>query len=79
MVVPFVGTVKWKKSLNLTVVNDWSPWFVDGQVAGYTVNNSEYGYRLTYAIVKGADHTAPGYYRRECYYMFDKWIHYYPI
>ncbi|CAL5377520.1 unnamed protein product [Camellia sinensis] len=65
MVVPFVGTMKWKKSLNLTVVNDWRPWFVDGQVAGYTVNNSEYGYRLTYAIVKGADHTAPGYYRRQ--------------
>ncbi|CAL5377525.1 unnamed protein product [Camellia sinensis] len=52
MVVPFVGTVKWKKSLNLTVVNDWRPWFVDGQVAGYTVNYSEYGYRLTYATVK---------------------------
>ncbi|CAL5379185.1 unnamed protein product [Camellia sinensis] len=79
MVVPFVGTVKWIKSLNLTVVNDWRPWFVDGQVAGYTVKYSEHGYRLTYATVKGAGHTAPEYYRRECYYMFDKWIHYYPI
>lgn len=34
MVVPFVATVKWIKMLNLTVVNDWRPWFVDGQVAG---------------------------------------------
>ncbi|KAL7236398.1 hypothetical protein ACSBR1_019643 [Camellia fascicularis] len=79
MVIPFVGTVKWMKSLNLTVVNDWRPWFVDGQVAGYTVKYSEHGYRLTYATVKGAGHTAPEYYCRECYYMFDRWIHYYPI
>ncbi|CAL5377519.1 unnamed protein product [Camellia sinensis] len=79
MVVPFVGTVKWIKSLNLTVVNDWRPWFVDGQVAGYTIKYSEHGYRLTYATVKGAGHTAPEYYRMECYYMFDRWIHYYPL
>ncbi|CAL5377531.1 unnamed protein product [Camellia sinensis] len=79
MVVSFVGTVKWIKSLNLTVVNDWKPWSVDGQVAGYTVKYSEHGYRLTYATVKGAGHTTPEYYRRECYYMFDRWIHYYPI
>ncbi|CAL5379181.1 unnamed protein product [Camellia sinensis] len=79
MVVSFVGTVQWIKSLNLIVVNDWRPWFVDGQVAGYTVKYSEHGYRLTYATVKGAGHTAPEYYRRECYYMFDRWIHYYPI
>ncbi|CAL5379167.1 unnamed protein product [Camellia sinensis] len=58
MVVPFVGTVKWEKSLNLTVVNDWRPWFVDGQVAGYTVKYSEYGHRLTYATVKCRSHNS---------------------
>ncbi|KAJ0011152.1 hypothetical protein Pint_33645 [Pistacia integerrima] len=54
MVVPFVGTEKWIKSLNLTIVNDWRPWFVDGQIAGYTVKYSEHGYRLTYATVKAS-------------------------
>ncbi|KAK0581624.1 hypothetical protein LWI29_016033 [Acer saccharum] len=75
MVVPFVATQTWIEWLNLTVVNDWRPWFVDGQVAGYTVKYSENGYRLTYATVKGAGHTAPEYNRRGCYEMFDRWIH----
>ncbi|XP_044509714.1 serine carboxypeptidase-like 18 [Mangifera indica] len=79
MVVPFVATVKWIKMLNLTVVNDWRPWFVDGQVAGFTVKYSEHGYRLTYATVKGGGHTAPAYRRRECYEKFDRWIHWYPL
>uniref|UniRef100_A0A2N9J1G3 Serine carboxypeptidase-like 18 n=1 Tax=Fagus sylvatica TaxID=28930 RepID=A0A2N9J1G3_FAGSY len=52
MVVPFVGTEKWIKSLNLTIINDWRPWLVDGQIAGYTRKYSENGFRLTYATVK---------------------------
>ncbi|KAK2664824.1 hypothetical protein Ddye_003398 [Dipteronia dyeriana] len=79
MVVPFVATQTWIQWLNLTVVNDWRPWFVDGQVAGYTVKYSENGYRLTYATVKGAGHRAPEYNRRGCYEMFDRWIHWYPL
>ncbi|XP_044489158.1 serine carboxypeptidase-like 18 isoform X2 [Mangifera indica] len=79
LVVPFVGTEKWIKLLNLTVVNDWRPWFVDGQVAGYTIKYSEHGYRLTYATLKGAGHPAPEYKRRICYEMFDRWIHWYPL
>ncbi|CAL5329422.1 unnamed protein product [Camellia sinensis] len=76
MVVPFVGTMKWIKSLNLTVVNDWRPC---SSTVKLQVKYSEYGYRLTYATVKGAGHTALEYYHRECYYMFDRWIHYYPV
>ncbi|KAJ0011151.1 hypothetical protein Pint_33644 [Pistacia integerrima] len=61
MVVPLLGTEQWIKSLNLTIVNDWRPWFVDGQVAGWAISNilytqkySEHGYRLTYATVKAS-------------------------
>ncbi|GAB4853408.1 hypothetical protein Ancab_017586 [Ancistrocladus abbreviatus] len=79
MVVPFVGTVQWIKSLNLTIDVDWRPWFVDGQVAGYTRKFTENQYRLTYATVKGGGHTAPEYFRRRCYFMFDRWVHYYPL
>ncbi|KAI4318441.1 hypothetical protein MLD38_032144 [Melastoma candidum] len=81
MVVPFVGTVRWIASLNLTVESDWRPWFVDGQVAGYTVQYDKDGvenaFQLTYATVKGAGHTAPEYYRRRCYEMFTRWLHTY--
>ncbi|OWM79149.1 hypothetical protein CDL15_Pgr003320 [Punica granatum] len=54
MVVPYVGTVNWITSLNLTVVNDWRPWFVDGQIAGYTKKYSEHGFRLTYTTIKAS-------------------------
>ncbi|GAV78823.1 Peptidase_S10 domain-containing protein [Cephalotus follicularis] len=79
LVVPFVGTINWIKSLDLTIDSAWRPWFVDGQVAGYTVKYTNNGYRLIYATVKGGGHTAPEYYRRRCYEMFQRWVHYYPL
>ncbi|EOX91732.1 Serine carboxypeptidase-like 18, putative isoform 3 [Theobroma cacao] len=48
-VVPYVGTEAWIKSLNFSIVDDWRPWFVDGQVGGYS---REYGNNFTFATVK---------------------------
>lgn len=81
MVVPFVGTVNWLKDLKLNVSSEWRPWFVDGQISGYTrtYNSSSGNYYLTYATIKGAGHTAPEYKRRDCYFMFGRWIHYTPL
>ncbi|PRQ22320.1 putative peptidase S10, serine carboxypeptidase, alpha/Beta hydrolase [Rosa chinensis] len=80
LTVPNTGTEQWIRSLDLPVVQYWRPWLVDGQIAGYTVKySSSEGYRLTYATVKGAGHSAPEYKRRECYMMFDRFIHYYPL
>ncbi|XP_021642991.2 serine carboxypeptidase-like 18 isoform X2 [Hevea brasiliensis] len=79
MTTPYVGTEKWIKSLNLTIADDWRPWYIDGQVAGYTRKNSQHGFQLTFATVKGGGHPAPEFKRRECYEMFQRWIHYYPL
>ncbi|TYJ16052.1 hypothetical protein E1A91_A10G224000v1 [Gossypium mustelinum] len=69
--VPYVGTESWIKSLNLSIVDDWRPWFVDDQVAGYS---REYGNNLTFATVKGGGHTAPEFKPKECFAMFNRWI-----
>lgn len=67
----FVGTQAWIRSLNLSITDDWRPWYVDGQVAGYT---RSYSSNLTYATVKGAGHTTPEYKPKECLAMFTRWI-----
>ncbi|XP_075672601.1 serine carboxypeptidase-like 17 [Castanea sativa] len=79
MVIPHIGIEQWILALDLTIDTDWRPWFVDGQVAGYTRKYTDDGYRLTYATLKGSGHSPPEYKRRECYDMFHRWIHYYPL
>lgn len=71
MVVPFVGTEAWIRSLNYTILDDWRSWWVDQQVAGYT---RLYENNLTFATIKGGGHTAPEYKPRQGSVMFKKWI-----
>lgn len=76
MLVPFVGTQAWIKSLNFSIVDDWRPWLLEGQVAGYT---RTYSNQMTYATVKGGGHTAPEYRPAECFSMFKRWINQEPL
>ncbi|XP_059654612.1 serine carboxypeptidase-like 17 [Cornus florida] len=52
MVMPHNGIEEWITSLHLTIDSDWRPWFVEGQVAGYTRKYTNDGYRFTYATIK---------------------------
>ncbi|XP_062120041.1 serine carboxypeptidase-like 11 [Humulus lupulus] len=73
MVIPSMSTEAWIRSLNYSIVQDWRPWIVEGEVAGYTMS---YSNKMTYATVKGAGHTAPQYKPKECFSMFERWINY---
>ncbi|XP_022857868.1 serine carboxypeptidase-like 18 [Olea europaea var. sylvestris] len=53
MAAPYMGPLKWIRSLNLTVDDDWRPWHVNGQVAGYTLKYKKSEFELTFVTVKG--------------------------
>ncbi|XP_043708983.1 serine carboxypeptidase-like 18 [Telopea speciosissima] len=71
MIVPFLGTEAWIKSLNYSILDEWRSWIVDAEIAGYT---RTYSNRMTFATVKGGGHTAPEYKPKECFAMFKRWI-----
>ncbi|XP_010061646.2 serine carboxypeptidase-like 2 isoform X1 [Eucalyptus grandis] len=71
MIVPFMGTQAWIRSLNYSIIDNWRSWMVRGQVAGYT---RTYSNGMTFATVKGGGHTAPEYKPEECFAMFERWI-----
>ncbi|CAL9083450.1 unnamed protein product [Musa textilis] len=76
MLIPFVGTKQWTRSLNFSVVDNWRSWHVDGQVAGYATT---YSNNLTFATVKGAGHTAAEYKNKECLAMIRRWLSHEPL
>lgn len=76
MVVPFVGTQAWIRSLGFSVQDEWRPWYVNAQVAGFT---RTYSNNLTFATVKGGGHTAPEYKPKECLDMVARWLSGHPL
>ncbi|KAL0664965.1 hypothetical protein Bca4012_101803 [Brassica carinata] len=50
MVVPYLGTQAWIRSLNYSVIDDWRPWMISDQIAGYT---RTYANKMTFATIKG--------------------------
>ncbi|RVW82512.1 putative serine carboxypeptidase-like 52 [Vitis vinifera] len=83
-----VSTVPYHRNLSdlgyraLIYSSKWlGPWFVDGQVAGYSVvyqaNKTESD--ITYATVKGGGHTAPEFRPKQCLAMIDRWLAFYPL
>ncbi|KAI3852763.1 hypothetical protein MKW92_016679 [Papaver armeniacum] len=72
MTVAHITIESWIRSLdNLSLIDEWRPWFVNGQIAGYTM---AYSNGLTYATIKGCGHDASGDKPKECYAMFERWI-----
>ncbi|KAI3702442.1 hypothetical protein L6452_28180 [Arctium lappa] len=80
MVVPYIGTHNWIRSLNLTITDsNWEAWYVKDQVAGYKTSYTSNNYSLLFATVKGAGHTTPEYKHEECLTMIKRWFAHKPV
>ncbi|KAL5720800.1 sinapoylglucose--choline O-sinapoyltransferase [Ranunculus cassubicifolius] len=71
LVVPFLSTQEWVRSLGYPIRDEWRPWLEEKQVAGFT---RTYTNDMTFATVKGGGHTAPEYKPKECLAMFKRWL-----
>ncbi|CAL0328183.1 unnamed protein product [Lupinus luteus] len=66
MAVPFTGTQAWITSLGYKIVDEWRPWIIHYEVAGYTQG---YEKNLTFLTIKGAGHIVPEF-KQEKLYIF---------
>ncbi|OAP13452.1 hypothetical protein AXX17_AT1G67510 [Arabidopsis thaliana] len=73
--VPFLGTQAWIRSLNYSVIDDWRPWMIKDQIAGYT---RTYANKMTFATIRGGGHTAE-FKPEETSIMFQRWINGQPL
>ncbi|CAH9105226.1 unnamed protein product [Cuscuta epithymum] len=69
--VTYISTQAWIRSLNYSIIDEWRPWMVEDQVAGFA---RTYSNKMTFATVKGAGHTAPEYKPKECLRMILRWL-----
>ncbi|KAH0895856.1 hypothetical protein HID58_045424 [Brassica napus] len=68
LVVPFPSTQAWIRSLGYSIIDEWRPWMVHNQIAGYT---RTYANNMTYAT--GGGHTLE-FKPNESFIMFQRWI-----
>ncbi|KAL5723402.1 sinapoylglucose--choline O-sinapoyltransferase [Ranunculus cassubicifolius] len=76
LVVPFLSTQAWIKSLNYSIKDDWRPWLMDSQVVKYT---RTYANNMTFATVLGAGHLALEFKPEACLEMLKRWLSHEPL
>lgn len=70
--VPHTGSEAWTRSLGFPVADEWRPWLVRDQVAGYvTVFDAN---SFTFLTVKGAGHMVPQYQPEAAFAMITRWV-----
>lgn len=73
--VPTLGTVKWMHDMNWTIKQKWAPYFLNGQLAGY----SEVRDGMTLVTIHGAGHMCPEDKRAESYHAIFNFINGQPL
>ncbi|KAK3416058.1 hypothetical protein EUGRSUZ_H01620 [Eucalyptus grandis] len=76
MAVPFPGTQAWTRSMGYKIIDEWRPWMIDDQVAGYLQG---YDNNFTFLTIKGAGHTVPQSKPREALEFYSRWLDGKPI
>jgi serine carboxypeptidase-like clade 1 len=71
LLVPFSATLEWLKTLNYKEIEKWHPWFVEKQIAGYSVR---YENNILFATIKGAGHVPSDYLPFEVFVAYQRWI-----
>lgn len=79
--MPTTGTRMWIDSMNLEIMEDWRPYFVDtesrmGKIMGGYIR--EYN-GLTFGTIHGAGHMAPQFKPKETYHLLFNWLFQRPI
>lgn len=69
--VPTIGTERWVNHLNWTVITEWTPYTLNGQIAGYY---EEYEPDFTLITVHGAGHMVPQDQREIAYHILFNWV-----
>jgi len=70
--VATLGTQNWIASTDWKTAQEWTPYFVDSQVAGYTETYQDGGF--TFGTVHGAGHMAPQFKPPQTYHLVMNWI-----
>ncbi|KAL8516539.1 hypothetical protein ACS0TY_014979 [Phlomoides rotata] len=71
MCVPYTGTQAWTRSIGYKTIDEWRPWKLNHQVAGYTQG---YDNNLTFITILGSGHTVPEYKPREALEFYSRWL-----
>lgn len=71
MCVPYTGSEAWTRSLGYQITDEWRPWYLGDQVAGYTQG---YDHNLTFLTIKGAGHTVPEYKPAEALAFYSRFL-----
>ncbi|CAL0304581.1 unnamed protein product [Lupinus luteus] len=74
--VPYTGSQAWTYSLGYKIIDEWRPWLVDDQIAGFTQG---YENNLTFLTIKGAGHTVPEYKPKESLYFYKQFLDGLPV
>jgi carboxypeptidase C (cathepsin A) len=70
--VPYTDNEQWTSSFGYAIQEDWRPWLVNDQVAGYVTTYQQNDF--TFATIKGAGHMVPQYKPVEALAMFQRFL-----